>query len=92
MYKTENGQLIMLWSSFTKDGYCEAISYSDNGSIRGNWYHDERKLFEKDGGHGMIFGDFDGNLRFTLHSPNESPLERPALFCLEEKNNSLYVK
>lgn len=92
MYKTDGGRLIMLWSSFTKDGYCEAISYSDNGSIRGNWYHDERKLFKKDGGHGMIFRDFNGNLRFTLHNPNESPLERPAILYLEEKNNSLYVK
>ncbi len=92
LYKTANGRLLMLWSSFSNEGYCEAISYSDNGSIKGNWYHDERMLFKKDGGHGMAFHDLDGNLRFTLHSPNVRSLERPAIFYLEEKDDTLYVK
>lgn len=49
MYRTQSGRLVMIWSSFSKQKYCEAISYSDNGSIFGNWLHDDRLLFTDDG-------------------------------------------
>lgn len=76
--------LICLWSSFGKDGYVEAIARSDNGKIGGNWTIDKDLLFEKDGGHGMIFEDLLGNLSFTYHSPNETPLERPCIRRIEK--------
>lgn len=92
MYKTSSGRLLMLWSSFSDEGYCEAISYSDNGSIKGKWTHDERMLFKKDGGHGMLFEDKEGRLKFILHSPNARLRERPVIYDLCEKNNSLYIQ
>lgn len=91
MYRTQSGRLLMIWSSFSKKQYCEAISYSDNGSISGNWIHDDRLLFEKDGGHGMLFRSFDGELMFILHMPNKSPYERPCLFKVIEKDNTLFI-
>ena len=88
MYRTECGRLLMIWSTFTPSGYVQAIAYSDNGEIDGNWLHEDL-LFEKDGGHGMIFDDYNGVKHLILHSPNENPLERPVMFNLKEENGTL---
>ena len=69
--------LVFMWSSFSKGEYVEALARSDNGKINGNFTIDEKLLFHKDGGHGMTFTDFDGNMLFVYHSPNETPKERP---------------
>ena len=90
MYKTKNGKLVMLWSSKGEEGYCEIIGISDNDSVFGNWNNDEY-LFKKDGGHGMIFTAMDGKKYFIAHSPNKTPLERPKLFEIEEKNDMLCI-
>lgn len=74
-----DGELICIWSSFSKGEYVEAIARSDNGRLNGNWKTDEKLLFEKGGGHGMIFTDFQGNLNFTYHTPNDTPNERPVI-------------
>ena len=88
MWRTECGRLLMIWSTFTQNGYVQAIAYSDNGEIDGNWLHEDL-LFEKDGGHGMIFNDYNGVKHLILHSPNENPLERPVLFDIKEENGTL---
>ncbi len=77
LLRKDNGELLCIWSSFAKGEYVEAISRSDNGSIRGKWTIDEKLLYEKDGGHGMIFKGLDGKARFTYHYPNTTPYERP---------------
>ncbi len=92
LYRTQGGRLLMIWSSFSKKAYCEGIAYSDNGSIFGTWSHDDRMLFEKDGGHGMIFKTNEGDLKFICHIPNNSPHERPCLFDLVERDDTLYLK
>ncbi len=93
MYTTAEGKLLMIWSSFSKEGgYCELISYPDNNKIDGKWICDDRCLFEKNGGHGMIFKSFDGKLYFIAHTPNTTPKERPVLFEICEKDGSLYIK
>lgn len=78
--------LICIWSSFSNDEYVEAISRSDNGSILGNWTIDDKLLYEKNGGHGMIFTDLCGNLNFVYHTPNETPNERPATKTITYKD------
>jgi beta-xylosidase len=91
LYRCKNNELLLLWSSFGSEGYTEAIARSDNGDISGHWIQDTRLLFSKDGGHGMLFTDFNGQLLLTLHSPNKSMLERPKFFKIEEKAGSLHV-
>lgn len=49
-------------------------------------------MFEKDGGHGMIFKTFEGELRLVLHSPNGGGLERAHLFELEDCGDTLKLK
>ncbi len=90
MYRTECGKLLMIWSTFTPSGYVQAVAHSDNDEIDGIWIHDE-PLFERNGGHGMIFDDFNGNKHLVLHSPNEHPHERPVLFALKEENGKLIL-
>lgn len=88
LYRTSEGRLLMIWSTFTPSGYVQAIAYSDNGEIDGNWLH-EKPMFDKDGGHGMIFEDYNGQKHLILHSPNENPLERPIMFDIVEKDGTL---
>ncbi len=91
LYRTQCGRLLMIWSSAAKDGYCEAIAYSDNGELTGTWRHQSELLFERDGGHGMIFRTAEGELRFIYHQPNNSPDERPHIRRMVEVNGTLCV-
>lgn len=82
MYKTEDNQLLMLWSNFDEFGYCVGIAKSQNGKVDGVWTQEEDVLFSKtsvgqyDGGHGMVFSDFDGQMYLSIHSPNTATSER----------------
>lgn len=89
MYRAQDGALLMIWSSFGEGGYIVVVAKSDNGDMTGNWTNEDELLFEKDGGHGMIFTTFDGKLLLTLHSPNETLKERPKFYEIIDKNNTL---
>jgi len=91
IWRLESGRLALLWSGFGEEGYTLGVAYSDHG-VRGPWVQDPEPLFRTDGGHGMIFRDLEGRLMLTLHSPNETPLERPHFFLLEERDGKLYKK
>jgi beta-xylosidase len=90
-FSSDQTPLLLLWASFSKDGYAEAIAISDSGNIAGPWRHAKNLLYTKDGGHGMIFQSFDGKLYLTLHTPNQSPMERPVFISLYEKDHMIYV-
>ena len=87
LYQPKNGSLMMLWSSFSEDGYAQAIARSESGKITGPWKHDENLLYSKDGGHGMLFRDFEGQLYLTLHTPNEKLKEHPVFLPLKDNND-----
>ena len=84
IYKTEKGELLMLWSSRGEEGYAMGIARSESGDIKGPWKHQKTPLYGKDGGHGMIFRTFEGKLMFTIHSPNKTPNERPVFIEIDE--------
>lgn len=73
----------MLWSTGGEKGYTMGFARSVNGDVLGPWIQDASPLFEDDGGHGMIFKDFDGKLRLIIHAPNLHPLERPTIISFE---------
>lgn len=89
LYRTKEDELLMIWSSFGEKGYVEAIAYSDNGEIDGNWMQSEKHLFTDDGGHGMIFTDFNGEPCFVMHQPNMKTLERPRIKWLRDTGDSI---
>lgn len=89
LYRTKSGRLLMLWSSFGKEGYAEAVACSEGGDIDGPWIQQDKLLFQKDGGHGMLFHSKEGQLYLALHSPNVTLMERPVFYPLEEKEDTL---
>lgn len=91
LFRTENGKVMMIWSSFSKGKYCEAIAYSDNGGLFGRWTQDMRLLLTEDGGHGMLFRNKAGKLYFVCHKPNVFLKERPYFIPIIEKDDSIYV-
>ncbi len=98
MYRCQTGELLMIWSSFGTDGYRVGIARSESGKIDGKWTHDKTPLYAKefgmehDGGHGMIFTDFDGQMYLSIHSPNTATEERasiPVFIAIREENGTL---
>jgi arabinan endo-1,5-alpha-L-arabinosidase len=84
-----DGRLLMLWSSMAASGYAMGIAYSPSGSILGPWDQDDEPIWTDDGGHGMIFRSFEGQLYLTLHTPNVTPNERAMLVRLDESGGRL---
>jgi arabinan endo-1,5-alpha-L-arabinosidase len=92
LFRTKTGVLLMLWSSKGTQGYAMGIAHSTTGTIEGLWEHETHPIWGENGGHGMIFRTFDGRLFLTLHTPNQTPFERPVFVEIEETENSLCVK
>jgi len=76
LYRSKDGSLLMAWSSFTevngvgRSDYAVTIARSSNGQLDGTWVQESEPLFASHGGHGMIFEDFEGQLRLGVHQPN----------------------
>ena len=98
MYTCSNGELVMLWSSFSADGYCVGVARSDNGALDGKWTHDPTPLYSKeihgiyDGGHPMLFCALNGQMYMAIHSPNtatDDRKEKPVFIPFYEKDGVL---
>lgn len=84
LWKTSK-KLLMLISSFAEDGYAVGVAESLTGRVAGPWKVHPETLNHNNGGHAMIFRDFDGRLRLLMHAPNvPSGMERAVLMNLEE--------
>lgn len=84
VYRAKNGELWILWSSHTETGYGLGITKSTNGKLTGDWKHEDKAVFSADGGHGMLFSEFSGQMNLTLHTPNDTPNERPIFIPIRE--------
>ena len=91
LYRALNGELLLLWSSFTNGSYALGVARSLSGDIRGPWSQDAQPLYTADGGHGMLFRTFEGQLMLTVHRPNTSRDERPVFVPLSEANGKLWI-
>ena len=92
LYQLQDKTLIMLWSSFGSKGYAMGIARSETGLITDPWRQDPTPLWQEDGGHGMLFRTFNGQLMLTFHSPNKTPNERPVFFELVETQDNIALK
>ncbi len=91
IYKLNNGELVMLWSSFTKDGrYAIGFAHSRSGSILGPWEQKAEPLNNDNGGHAMLFKDMKGRLMISYHSPNRNT-ERPVIKQVYINNGELIL-
>lgn len=87
LYRTKTGELLMFWSSLKDGKYVEAVSKSTSGEIDGEWETMDELLYEEDGGHGMAFTSKEGQLYFTLHSPNVNYQEHPVFLKIVDLGN-----
>lgn len=92
LYRTKSGNLLMLWSTVSENGYAMGYASSESGRLEGPWIQQKQPLVQCDGGHGMIFRSFEGVLYLTYHSPNKTPNERPFFVTLEEKDGGLVCR
>ncbi len=91
LHRAENGELLMLWSSFSDTGYTVGYAKSENGGIMGPWTQEPEPLFSQDGGHSMMFTSLEGKLMMTLHSPNITGQEKLLMFEMEENDGKLHI-
>lgn len=91
VFRTKRGRLLMIWSSFGERGYALGIAVSASGRVAGPWRQLRQPLFSEDGGHGMIFRTFGGDLVLALHQPNRSPEEKLNLLRLRDTGDSLEI-
>lgn len=86
IYTTDSGKLLLIWSSFCTNGeYAIGVGVSHSGELRGPW-HQRSGAINDDGGHAMIFRDFQGSLLISYHT-NEPPVQvilRPVRIQQEE--------
>ena len=62
------GKLILIWSSNSSTGYAVGQAISDSGKVTGPWRHLTPQLNVDNGGHGMLFRDFEGKLMLSYHT------------------------
>ncbi|MDR1030520.1 MAG: glycoside hydrolase family 43 protein [Treponema sp.] len=85
MYRTQGGNLLMVWSSFGKTGnYCVGVARSADGTLKGPWIQEKKPLYCADGGHGMLFRSLEGILYLAIHTPNQTPFERAVFVAVQE--------
>ncbi|WP_249316471.1 hypothetical protein [Bacillus sp. FJAT-50079] len=100
MYKAKNGDLLLLWSSYSIPnygdegfgGYTVAISRSKSGSIQGPWIHEDSLLMDRNAGHSSLFKGLDGQLFISTHYP-DTPHgnERPLFLKVSELEDGLKI-
>ncbi len=87
LFRTRDNQLRMLWSTHGLTGYVLGVATSQTGTLAGPWTQAPEPVFAGDGGHGMLFRDFDENLRLALHQPNSGDQERAHFFHVAETDD-----
>ena len=99
MYRTAEGRLLMLWSSWDSYGYSVWIAKKSTGTVEGQWKHETQAIYSKsmfgdyDGGHASLFRDNEGRLYASMHSPNaaadDGTRETAVFIPLKEERSTL---
>jgi len=92
LYKGKTGKLYMIWTSGGKkeDGMTTGIAISESGKIAGPWVQQDEPIYKANGGHAMLFTNFEGKLMMILHSPYNGDT-RPHIFEMEDTGNTLRI-
>ncbi len=91
MRRFEDGRLVLIWSPYLEDNYVVLGAVSESGSVTGPWRHMESPVYDRDGGHAMLFTDQDGVLLMALHSPERFGAERARFFPVVCKEGRLQI-
>jgi GH43 family beta-xylosidase len=90
LYMSKSGRLFMIWSSSGTGGYTVGLAISDSGKLAGPWRQQAEPIFAQNGGHGMLFKTFEGQLMMVLHAPNNRDAQ-PRIFRMEDTGESLRI-
>lgn len=88
LFRSKDGHLLMLWASFGPGGYIETVARSKSGELPGPW-EQLPPLLQVDGGHGMLFRSFEGQLMLVLHRTNTDPYAK--IYEIEDDGDHLVV-
>jgi hypothetical protein len=95
MYRTKDGQLLMVWSSFAPApppiglGYAVGVARSNSGDIQGPWVHEDKPLYYGHAGHGVVFRCAESALKLSVHQPNSGAAPYPLFVDVFEVNGRL---
>ncbi|MCQ4087863.1 glycoside hydrolase family 43 protein [Saccharibacillus sp. JS10] len=87
LYRTKNGNLHMLWSSYEHGSYVQTIARSASGKLQGPW-EQLAPLVKNDSGHGMFFRTWDGEWMLVLHRPFSMPDSRAYLYRISDSGDT----
>lgn len=90
--KLPDGRLLILWSPIPGNNYIVASAVSENGTIRGPWTHHTEAVFDKNGGHAMLFTDFSGQMKICMHYPERYFHEHPLILDVEMKDGKVEIQ
>jgi len=97
-WRGKDGTLFLLFSGYSH-GYNVCVARSASGEITGPWsvvrlLYESTNPFPEDGGHGMLFTDLEGQLRMSLHIPNnwgDFGKERARFLPVEDRGYMLFT-
>lgn len=89
MFRTQTGKLGMLWSTWGKDRYIQAVCYSESGKISGPWIQEPEPFLGNNSGHGMLFRTFDGALRYVVHHVDGNGPRKPQYWTVDDSGDKL---
>ncbi|MCU6707856.1 glycoside hydrolase family 43 protein [Paenibacillus sp. J5C_2022] len=92
LFSPRSGELWMIWSSYGEEGYAMGLARSQSGGILGPWKQENEPFFRKDGGHGMLFRTWEGQLALTLHCPNDTPRERAQFHSISIEQDRFIIE
>ncbi|MCZ8518956.1 MULTISPECIES: glycoside hydrolase family 43 protein [Paenibacillus] len=90
LYRTRDGHLVMLWSSYDQGQYVQTQARSVSGRLEGPWEQLE-PLVRGDSGHGMLFRTFEGAPMLILHQPFQMPDSRCKLYDMKDTGDRFRV-
>ena len=67
------------------------MAHADTDSLEGHWTVDRQLLYERDGGHGMIFQSKEKQYYLTLHYPNSFKKEHPTFLPLAYRDGKFNI-
>jgi beta-xylosidase len=95
LFKTQTGNLGMIWTSWVFSDYVQGVAYSESGTLDGPWLQQKEPITPPNFGHGMLFRTFEGKLLMSVHSHksvNGRTVRIPHLFEIDDSGNKLVVK
>lgn len=95
LFRTQTGNLGILWTSWIHDVYTQGVAYSESGTLDGPWIHEKEPITPPNFGHATMFHSFEGNLLMSLHSHKEDENGRyiriPHIYEVDDSGDKILI-